>query len=422
VIKLQTSLNLERSDRSFSLDLLFRRILDDLLLRSFIMSNNTTTGFIWNEHYAWHDSGLESFAKHVQPHASNESSESKRRFANLVAITPLDRSLVKIQPRQATDEEILRIHTQRWLQKVKDVSSTLSGGMVGHEMHIGPRGFEIAALAAGGVLAAVEAILSSDDNNNVGGAASSSSNDLGVKRAYVLARPPGHHAERDKGHGFCCFNNIAIAAEHAIKVFGVKRIAIVDYDVHHGNGTEEQFYDRDDVLFISLHQDFLYPLTTGAVEDVGEGKGKGYNLNIPLPPGSGIGAYDYAFEKVVLPALNAFQPDLILVSSGFDPSFLDTLGRMLLRAEDFGRMASLLCKAADELCKGRIVFTHEGGYSEVYVPFCGVSVLENMSGVDSGVFDPFREDVGGKKQLLLQSHQKEYIDRAASNLEIALIK
>lgn len=380
------------------------------------MSN---TAFIWDELFAWHDSGLESYAKHVQPHTSNESPESKRRFANLVSVSQLDRALTRIRPRAATDEEILRIHTPTWLHKVKDVSSTLSGGMVGHEMHIGPRGYEIAALAAGGVISAVEAVLSAEQG--AGGAASISSCS-GVNRAYVLARPPGHHAERDKGHGFCCFNNVAIAAEHALIVCGLKRVAIVDYDVHHGNGTEEQFYDRNDVLFISLHQEKLYPLNTGDVEDIGEGSGKGYNLNIPLPPGTGIGAYEYSFEKVVLPALHAFKPELILVSSGFDPSFLDTLGRMLLRAEDFGKLASLLCKAADELCNGQIVFTHEGGYSEVYVPFCGISVLESMSGVSSGVVDPFRDDVGAQRHLLLQSHQKECVDRAALNLEIALIK
>jgi len=383
--------------------------------------STSSTAFLWEEFFAWHDSGLESFAPHVQPHSSNESSESKRRFANLVAITPLNR-LHRISSRVATDAELLYIHTPSWIEKVKDVSNTLSGGMVGHEMHLGPRGFDIAALAAGGVLTAVETVLSckEKDTKEVSGAGSIVSSC--INRAYVLARPPGHHAERNKGHGFCCFNNIAIGAEHALKTLGVKRVAIVDYDVHHGNGTEEQFYDRNDVLFISIHQDGLYPLNTGNVQDRGTGSGLGYNLNIPLPPGSGIGAYEYAFEKIVTPALHSFQPELILVSSGFDPSFLDTLGRMLLRAEDFGTLAKHLCKAADELCQGRIVFTHEGGYSEVYVPFCGVAVLEAMSGISSHVIDPFRADVGPEKYLSLQPHQKESIDTAALNLNIALIK
>jgi acetoin utilization deacetylase AcuC-like enzyme len=382
---------------------------------------STSTAFLWEELYFWHDSGLESFAPHVQPHSSNESSASKRRFANLVSITPLNK-LHRLSSRIATDTEILYIHTPAWLQKVKDVSNTLTGGMVGHEMHLGPRGFEIAALAVGGVLTAIETVLSCKDIDTKEISGAGSIVNSGINRAYVLARPPGHHAERNKGHGFCCFNNIAIGAEFALKKLGLKRIAIVDYDVHHGNGTEEQFYDRNDVLFISLHQDGLYPLNSGNVQDIGQGNGLGYNLNIPLPPGSGIGAYKYAFDKIVIPALHSFQPELILVSSGFDPSFLDTLGRMLLRAEDFGTLATYLCKASDELCHGKIVFTHEGGYNEVYVPFCGVSVLEAMSGISSGVIDPFRIDVGPEKYLTLQPHQKESIDKAAFNLTIALIK
>ena len=361
--------------------------------------------FLWHELFAWHDSALESYAPHVQPHGSNESAESKRRLANLVAITPLGEALARLAPRAATDEELLRVHTPRYLAQVKAVSASLSGGMVGHEMQIGPRGFEIAALSAGGVLRAVEEVASG-----------------ALARAYCLVRPPGHHAEADQGHGFCCFSNVGVAAAHAIAKLGLRRVAVVDYDVHHGNGTEAQFIARDDLLFVSLHQDRLYPLDTGDVDVVGDGAGRGYNLNVPLPPGSGVGAYAYAFERVVLPALRAYKPELILVSSGFDPSFLDTLGRMLLRAEDFGLMAKMLCDAADELCGGKIVFSHEGGYSEVYVPFCGVAVLEAMSGVASGVVDPFARDVGPARQIALQPHQRAAVDLAAENLKIALVK
>lgn len=361
------------------------------------------TQFLWHELFAWHDSSLESYAPFVQPHGSNESAESKRRLKNLVELTPLP--LAHVRPRApATDEQLLRIHTPRYLAQVKAVSASLTGGMVGHEMHLGPRGFEIAALAAGGVVGAVEDVLQGRARN-----------------AYCLVRPPGHHAEADAGHGFCCFNNVGIAAAHALSALGLSRVAVVDYDVHHGNGTEAQFFDRSDLLFISLHQDRLYPTTTGDVTAVGEGAGRGYNLNVPLPPGSAIGAYRDAFDRVVLPALRAFRPELILVSSGFDPSFLDTLGRMLLRACDFGELARRLVAAADELCSGRIVFSHEGGYSEVYVPFCGVAVLEAMTGAASGVTDPFQADVGGSAAVLeLQPHQRAAVDRAAENLAIAL--
>ena len=365
------------------------------------------TQLVWSELFAWHDSSLESYAPYVQPISSNESAESKRRLRNLVEAAPsLRDALAHVRPvRAASDLQLLRIHTLRYLEQVKSVSASLSGGMVGHEMHLGPRGFEIAALAAGAVVGAVEDVLAGRARN-----------------AYCLVRPPGHHADADQGHGFCCFNNVAIASAHALAELGVRRVAVVDYDVHHGNGTEGSFYARSDLLFVSLHQDCLYPTNTGGVEAVGVGEGRGYNLNVPLPPGSAIGAYRYAFDEVVLPALRAFKPELIVVSSGFDPSFLDTLGRMLLRACDFGELAQRLCMAADELCGGKIVFSHEGGYSEVYVPFCGVAVLEAMNGASSGVHDPFEADVGGNPKVLeLQPHQKAAVDCAAANLRLALL-
>lgn len=189
-----------------------------------------------------------------------------------------------------------------------------------------------------------------------------------------------------------------------------------------GNGTEQHFYDSDKVLFISLHQDKLYPLTTGGVERVGSGAGTGYNLNIPLPPGSGWGCYRAAFERVVLPALYAYKPDLILVSSGYDCSFLDPLGRMMLTSDSFRSMTQMLLDAADALCGGRVVIAHEGGYSEMYVPYCGVATLEALSGAPSGIVDPFIADVGSPEWQPLQPHQDAAIAAAAANLSIALVK
>ena len=192
----------------------------------------------------------------------------------------------------------------------------------------GPGGFAIAALSCGGLLAAMEAVLSGR-----------------VQNAYALVRPPGHHAEKDQGHGFCLINNVAVAAEVALGPAwpNILRVAIVDIDVHHGNGPEQAFWHRRDVLYVSLHQDQLYPLDTGSVAAQGTGDGYGYNINIPLPPGCGIGAYGAAFDRVVEPALLAFQPDLILVSCGFDASFLDPLGRMLLTSHVLAFPPPLLC-------------------------------------------------------------------------------
>lgn len=313
------------------------------------MEAQRRTGWVTHEKYYWHDSGLEGpDSPFMQPRPSSETPESKRRFANLVAASPLSEVLTPIKPRLATDEEILLIHTPAYLEKMKAVSA--AGGYVGHELHIGPGGLDIARLSCGGVLALVEACLAGTVHNG-----------------YALVRPPGHHAERDKGHGFCLIDNVAVAAEVALRRHGLKRVAIVDIDVHHGNGPEQAFWDRSDVLYVSLHQDELYPLSTGHTTARGEGAGLGYNVNIPLPPGSGIGAYGEAFSAVVEPALRAFKPELILVSCGFDGSFLDPLGRMLLTSDDFRELTRRLRVCAEELCGGRICYCHEGGYSEVCV-------------------------------------------------------
>jgi acetoin utilization deacetylase AcuC-like enzyme len=237
-------------------------------------------------------------------------------------------------------------------------------------------------------------------------------------------RPPGHHAEYDSGHGFCVFNNVAIAVESLINSQRVKRVAIVDFDVHHGNGSETHFYDRSDVLVISLHQIGLYPLNSGGVDKSGTGNGAGYNINIPLPAGSGRGAYMAAHDTIIKPALFAFKPDIIIVSAGFDASFLDPLGRMMLTAADFGNLTTALVEDADNLCNGAIVLAHEGGYSEIYVPFCGIAAIAALAKVDAGPrsIDPFAADVGPSEYCDLQAHQEKAILLAKETLKIALIK
>jgi acetoin utilization deacetylase AcuC-like enzyme len=156
-----------------------------------------------------------------------------------------------------------------------------------------------------------------------------------VGNAYALTRPPGHHAERSVGLGYCVFNNVAVAAAHAMAAHGVERIAVVDFDVHHGNGTQQIFYDDPRVLFLSIHQDGNYPTHSGAVTETGSGAGDGYTINVPLPPGSGSGAYRAAFDRVVRPALDAYKPQLVLVSAGFDAGYMDPLGHMMCSSEDF---------------------------------------------------------------------------------------
>ncbi len=182
--------------------------------------------------------------------------------------------------------------------------------------------------------------------------------------------------------------------------------------MHHGNGTESAFYDDPSVLAISIHQDNLYPIGRGAVADNGSGDGEGFNINIPLPPGSGTGAYEAAFDRVVLPALQAFRPDMIVVTSGFDGAGFDPLGRMMLNSECYRRLARRLAGAAAELCGGRLVMTHEGGYSEGYVPFCGHAVIETLAGVRTEVVDPLTDHIDEWGWQALQPHQDAMIAKA----------
>lgn len=196
------------------------------------------------------------------------------------------------------------------------------------------------------------------------------------------------------------------------------KIAIIDYDVHHGNGTEQAFWDDPNTLFISIHQDNNYPQGTGSVSDTGSSHAPRANINIPLPPGSGSGAYAYAFDKLVIPALYKFKPDFIFVSSGFDASFVDELARMMLSSEDFRMITRRIIAASDDLCPGRLLFAHEGGYSKDYVPYCGLAVLEELSGVKTAVSDPYLSEVTQWGYHSLQAHQATVVDSACALAQI----
>ena len=234
-----------------------------------------------------------------------------------------------------------------------------------------------------------------------------------VDNAYALVRPAGHHAEAARGRGFCVFGNTALAALHANAVHGVGRIAIVDWDVHHGNGTEDAFYADPDVLTLSVHQDGNYPDGRGGIADRGEGPGAGANINIPLPPGSGHEAYVRTIDRVVLPALRAHRPELILIASGVDASARDPMGRMLCSAETFRTMAERLMAAAADLAGGRLVACHEGGYSPTHAPFCTLAIIETLAGHRTDVVDPMAERLVRTPGHALTPEQRTVIDQAA---------
>ena len=231
-----------------------------------------------------------------------------------------------------------------------------------------------------------------------------------VDNAYALCRPPGHHAEADQGRGFCLLGNIPVAVMRARALGQVKRVAILDWDVHHGNSQQSAFYAEPEVFTVSVHQAANYPLDSGSFDEQGEGEGLGTNLNLPLPPGCGLGAYRYAMESLVLPALEAFNPDLIVVACGYDACAKDPLGKMLLNSAAFAEMTAQLKALAARCCQGKLVFVHEGGYSEGYVPLCGHSVIQTLAGSTISVPDPQNDEIAAWGYQALQPHQQALID------------
>jgi acetoin utilization deacetylase AcuC-like enzyme len=364
-----------------------------------------TTAFYSDERCFWHGGGNYAFTLPVgglvQPLAAGlpENPETKRRLKNLIDVTGLSRHLSMRGAEPAGDADLARVHPESYLAAFKAMSDA-GGGELGLRTPFGRDGYEIAALSAGLATAALRAVLKGK-----------------VANAYALSRPPGHHCTADWPNGFCLLNNIAIAIR-AVQAEGlVQRVAVVDWDVHHGNGTEAIFWEDPDVLTISLHQDRNYPVDTGGIDARGGGAGLGFNLNLPLPPGCGEVAYLHGVDRVVLPALRRFRPEVIVVACGFDAAAVDPLGRMLCTAETFRRMTRAVMQAADALCGGKLVLVHEGGYSEVYVPFCGHAVLEELSGAPVRAADPLAP-VLEKRQpdARFDAFAADWIDRAAKAL------
>ena len=344
------------------------------------------TAFFWDERCFWHSGGNYALTARVgglvQPLAAGglpENPETKRRLKNLLDVTGLAKELGNQSAESAAREDLLRVHPASYLNEFKRLSD-VGGGELGERTPFGKGGYEIAALSAGLAKAALAAVLQGEFLN-----------------AYALSRPPGHHCLPDWPNGFCLLNNIAIAIKSALANGLAQKIAVVDWDVHHGNGTEAIFYDDPNVLTISIHQERNYPLDSGGIEAQGKGAGLGFNMNIPLPPGAGHATYVEAMQRLILPKLHAFKPDVIVVACGFDASGVDPLGRMLAGSETFREMTRALLQAASELCAGKLVMAHEGGYSEVHVPFCGHAVLEEMSDSNITATDPLGPRLQGQQ-------------------------
>lgn len=292
-----------------------------------------TTAIVWSDRYVDHDTG-----DHPESPQRILAIERALRAAGMFD----DRAVLAPQP--IALEAVLAVHNERVVERVRTTCER-GGGWLDHDTVVSPESFDVALLAAGGAVRAVDAVL-----------------DGLAPAAFALVRPPGHHAEPLRSMGFCLFNSIAIAARHAQQRTDNGRVAIVDWDVHHGNGTQAIFWSDPSVLFVSMHQYPFYP-GTGAASERGVGAGLGTTVNVPLPAGSGDDVYRSAFETVVAPAVRAFAPDLLLVSAGFDAHMDDPLAMMRMTTDGFAALGRGVRDLAAKCCAGRLVLVLEGGYN-----------------------------------------------------------
>jgi acetoin utilization deacetylase AcuC-like enzyme len=332
-----------------------------------------STGIVKDWRYTEHNMGAGHPEGPQRIEALNKMIEQEKAFS----------AFTIIEPRPATEEEVELIHTPAYFNRIKETSGR-------ERVYLDPdtctsaRSYETALLAAGGLLKAADMIMEGK-----------------IQNGFALVRPPGHHAEASEARGFCIFNNIAIAAQYLIKKCGLKRVLIVDWDLHHGNGTQHSFYSRPDVLFFSTHQFPYYP-GTGHWSETGSGEGEGFTVNVPLSPGKTDRDFHFIFERLLSPIASAYKPEFILVSAGFDIFEGDPLGGMNVTAEGFGVLAVDLVTLAQATARKRLLFTLEGGY--------------NLFGLEDGVKNVLLV-LGGKKKV--RAEKARVAASAASELEPA---
>ncbi|MEO7022136.1 MAG: histone deacetylase [Ktedonobacteraceae bacterium] len=318
------------------------------------------------------------FLEHITPDEHPEQPERLRRAMEILqALNWMERDgLVHLAPRAASTEELALIHDTAYIQRVQHAAERAGrleaeNGRKSHffatDTYVSAKSYEAALYAAGAPLTAIDALLRGE-----------------IENAYCLVRPPGHHALADNAMGFCLFNNVAIAARYAIEKHGLERVMIIDYDMHHGNGTQDAFYEDPRVLYFSTHQAPFYP-GTGLSTELGAGPGLGTTINIPLPATTDFGVYEAVFRQVMAPIADRFDPQLILVSAGFDAHWTDPLGEMYLSTAAFAVLNGMIIELAKTLCNGRLILVQEGGYNIEAMGGCVATCLNLLLGDDAAV-------------------------------------
>lgn len=356
------------------------------------------TALAWHERFAWYEAGIGAgFAPAgglVQPYEAVDAPAPKARLRSLVDVVGLTASLDLLPVEAASEDSLATLHDRDYLARLRQLEAE-GYGESGRWAPTGPDVYLTARLAVGACYATVDAVMGGRADNG-----------------YALVRPPGHHARRGEGLGSCVLANAALAVLHARSEHGVERAAIVDWDVHHGNGAQEAFWDDPAVLTVSVHQEGYFPPGSGDLSERGGPGALATNLNVPLPPGTGHAAYLALADEVLIPLLRDHCPDLLVLCSGYDSSAMDPMGRMLLHSGSYRHLTERFMAVADEVCDGRVIVVQEGGYSPAYTPFCGLAVLEALAGAPAAE-DPFLEVFRDMPGQSLTAEQRRHIDAAA---------
>jgi acetoin utilization deacetylase AcuC-like enzyme len=322
------------------------------------------------------------FRDHAGPRGHPERPE--RLVAVATALAARSEALARIAPRPAHDDELLRVHTPGHLRTLR-AAGAHAPTQLDPDTYLGARSVEVAELAAGGLIELCRAVARGE-----------------AETGHAAVRPPGHHAEADRAMGFCLYNNVAVAARALQAQEGVGRVLILDWDVHHGNGTQHSFEEDPSVLYFSTHQFPYYP-GTGAFGEAGVGRGAGTTVNVPMPAGCGDAEYVGALQRLFAPVARAFRPDVVLVSCGFDAHRDDPLAAMDVSGEGFLAMAAIVRAAADELCGGRVVFALEGGYAPSGLAEGTAAVLEAALRAEAPRVAPVEMAAGSLLRRLVDS-------------------